>query len=181
MDPTGQRQGYNDIDRPRPSYRETNPRYNGPNKPKPNGAEPSRKFQLNRTSDGKSICNNCKKPSHLARHCPKLQWNEIAKPINKLSAKGQPLVTETFLINGKSAVALIDTGAAISAVSEAFAQQFPNENCGWDRPAVSMANCQVVRPEYGSKVDLKVKGKQLSGVALILPLSQTDMLIGNDS
>ena len=44
-----------------------------------------------------------------------------------------------------------------------------------------MANCQVVRPEYGSKVDLKVKGKQLSGVALILPLSQTDMLIGNDS
>ena len=128
MDPTGQRQGYTDIDRPRPSYGETNRCYNGPNKPKPNGAEPSRNFQLNRTSDGKPICNNCKKPSHLARHCPKLQWNEIAKPINKLRAK--PLVTETFLINGKSAVALIDTGAAISAVSEAFALQFPNENCG---------------------------------------------------
>ena len=177
MEPTGQRQKYADVNRPRPSYEEADRRYN---EPKTNMAEPSRKFQPNRTSDGKPICHNCKKPGHLARHCPKSHWNGTTKPMNMLRAKGQSLVTETVLINGTSAVALIDTGAAISAVSDAFAQQFPNDKCNWDGPAVSMANCKVVRPKYGLKVELEMKGKQLSGIALILPLPQTDMLIGND-
>ena len=52
-----------------------------------------------------------------------------------LRAKGQSLVTETVLINGTSAVALIDTGAEISAASEAFAQQFAKINAiGTDLP-----------------------------------------------
>ena len=166
MEPTGLRQKYADVNRPRPSYEEADRRYN---EPKTNMAEPSRKFQPNRTSDGKPICHNCKKPGHLARHCPKSHWNGTTKPMNMLRAKGQSLVTETVLINGTSAVALIDTGAAISAVSEAFAQQFPNDKCNWDGPVVSMANCQVVRPKYGLKVKLEMKGKQLSGIDSFFP------------
>ena len=157
---------------PRPDYaKQDRPR----NRPAPkHNAEPNQKFQTNRTSD------DCRELGHLARHCPVKQQEEQVEPINVLEMIGHSSIKETVLCNGREAVAVISTGTAISAVSEAFPRKLPNNKYKWKGHAVCMVICQEVKPEFGLNIDMVVKGKRLSSKALIMPLPKADLVIGMD-
>ena len=73
------------------------------------------RFQSNRTTDGRPICNICRKPGHIARFC-KSRNEEYPRAVNALHAIGKSLVKKEVLCNGIKAEALIDTGAALTAV-----------------------------------------------------------------
>ena len=86
-----------------------------------------RASQASRTTDGKPICNKCKKAGHFARFCPQQKNNTDAVPVQALHASDSPKRRIDIIINKKPAQGLIDTGADISVVSEKFAKKFPED------------------------------------------------------
>ena len=75
---------------------------------------------------------------------------------------------------------MIDTVAAVTNVSTRFAEQFPQSVKPWKGPEVSLANGQVLTPVAGIKVKVILQGKSSQIFALILPLPNVDILLGND-
>lgn len=67
--------------------------------------------------------------------------------LNSLNIKGNQLVIKHLLCNGLEAKALIDTGAAITAVSTELADSIKKSLKNWNGPSVSLANGQVVYPK----------------------------------
>ena len=134
----------------------------------------------NRTTDGRPICHSCRKPGHIARFCKIYSNDRNPRPINALHTTGKTLVKAHVLANGIEAVALIDTGAALTAVSEHFANRVPKAKCKWTGPAIYLANGQAIEPTHGWNLHLKIKGKKAEGVAVVMPLPNTDILVGND-
>ena len=141
----------------------------------PNTTTP-RTYQVNRTSDGRPICHNCRKPGHIARFC---NSNRPAQ-LNSLHTTGDRLVTEDVLCNGIEAKALIDTGAAITAVSDKFAQSLKDNFRDWNGPSISLANGQRLYPRTGVKITISLDNKRAQGVAIVKPLTNSDILLGND-
>ena len=137
------------------------------------------RFQSNRTTDGRPICNICRKPGHIARFC-KSRNEEYPRAVNALHAIGKSLVKKEVLCNGIKAEALIDTGAALTAVSEQFANGCAKSKCAWTGPAISLANGEMTWPTCGIHVNIKIGQKKAKGVAIVMPLPNTDILIGND-
>ena len=90
------------------------------------------------------------------------------------------MVKKEVLCNGIKAEALIDTGAALTAVSEQFANGCAKSKCAWTGPAISLANGEMTWPTCGIHVNIKIGQKKAKGVAIVMPLPNTDILIGND-
>ena len=85
-----------------------------------------------------------------------------------------------LICNGIPAKGMIDTGAAVTAVSTRFGEQFPQSVKPWKGPKVSLANGEVLAP--GAEIEVKVilQNKSAQIFALILPLPNVDVLLGND-
>ena len=80
------------------------------------------------------------------------------------------MVTTTVFCNGVHTEALIDTGAAITAVSEEFANRFPSLLCKWDGKTVALADGMQVPSHRGLRVKIKLQNKEIRGTALVMRL-----------
>ena len=121
------------------------------------------RFESKRTTDGRPICNRCNKPGHIARFCgqgnpngsnytsnPRFNQNSyVNRQLNYLTISGDQLVTENVTCNGVKAKALIDTGAAVTAVSDKFARYLPESIQQWNGPNVRLADGQIISPKQG--------------------------------
>ena len=85
-----------------------------------------------------------------------------------------------LLCNGLEAKALIDTRAAITAVSKEFADSIKKSLRNWNGPSVSLANGQVVYPKKGVEISVKIRNHTAKGLAVVMPLTDSDILLGND-
>lgn len=85
-----------------------------------------------------------------------------------------------LICNGIPAKGMIDTRAAVTAVSTRFAEQFPQSVKPWKGPKVSLANGEVLAPGAGIEVKVILQGKSAQIFAVILPLPNLDILLGND-
>ena len=86
---------------------------------------------------------------------PRLRYEEhawIIHAINALYAAGDDLVTTTVFCNDVDTEALIDTGAAITAVSKEFANRFPSLLCKWDGKTVPLADGMQVPSHCGLRL-----------------------------
>ena len=103
-------------------------------------AQPRDNYRNQRTSDGRPVCNSCGRPGHRSKNCSNAQnrYPDLSRDLSRQDADnarnkllhalhtvGDDQVTTTVLCNGVYTKALIDTGAAITAVSEEFANKFP--------------------------------------------------------
>ena len=70
---------------------------------------------------------------------------------------------------------MIDTGAALTAVSEEFALKIPDGKKEWKGPTVSLANGQLIQPRFGVKININIGNKEAKGLAIVMPLPNTDI------
>ena len=86
------------------------------------------------------------------------------------------MVTTTVVCNDVHTDALIDTGAAITAVSEEFASRFPSLLCKWDGKTDGMQ----VPSHRGLRVKTRLQNREINGTALVMRLPAIPLIIGND-
>ena len=86
---------------------------------------------------GLQMENNCKNNSN-ERNPP---------PINVLYTTGKVLFKAHVLANGIEVVVLIETGAALTAVSEYFANNETKAECKWTGPSIYLANGLPIEPK----------------------------------
>ena len=75
-----------------------------------------------------------------------------------------------LICNVIPAKGMIDTGAAVTAISTRFAEQIQQSVKLWKEPAVSLANGQILAQGAGIEVKVIFQGKSAQIFALILPL-----------
>ena len=146
--------------------------------------------QRNRTHDGRAICFKCEKPGHLAKFCrqpmnrPENSSNyrqeQPRRHLNHLNAKGGGLVKKFIMCNGLKSLALIDTGAAITAVSRAFVNRWKGTTHRWEGPEVTLANGKTFKPQKCIHLKVEHPEGEATGTALVMNLSEVDVLLGND-
>ena len=176
--------GYRQAKRyePDPEYRRNNRPPSGPPaiQYEKTNTPNHRASQASRTTDGKPICNKCKKTGHIARFCPQQKNYTDAVHVQALHVADSTKRRIDIIINKKPAQGLIDTGADISVVSEKFAKNFPEDRCPWNGPSVKLANGSVIKPKFKLKIEVLLKDKKAQSTALIMKIPKSDMLIGND-
>ena len=158
-------------------------------------------FTSERTPGVKPVCYACGKPGHIARLCPKetnthqphpvIQVMSELPTVNLISNESDFIVVqEEEFLNGFPVMATIDTGAAISAVSEKVLQTLKLEdpNFSWDITPwignqIAMANGIKIQPRWKLRIEIDFDDHHAVGNAVILPElgnPKTELLLGND-
>ena len=141
------------------------------------------------TGEWKPKCFKCNKMGHIAKNCRKEDdQNDVGQRkttnnpiINLLEIAGRDMVKGQFWCNGKNVMALIDTGAAISAISPEFAATIlKKEKRCWEGPAVKMADGTLLQPDFVITITVQHDSGIGWGDAIIIPLQQTELLLGNN-
>ena len=67
-----------------------------------------------------------------------------------------------------------------TAVSDKFARYLPDCIQQWNGPNVRLANGQIISPKQGIEIEIGIHNGKAKGVAVVMPLINTDVLLGND-
>ena len=154
-----------------------------------------------RTADGRPICFHCKGEGHIKRYCPTKKTEDekqAATTIAMMStADGEgngevpllqidvgQLLMERVMIGKEQPTtptdAVIDTGAAVSIIAPALAEEMGLELKAWGGPSIVMVNGQRTPPL--GRVQLKITIGEMTAKAdvLVLEMRGIDLLLGND-
>ena len=95
---------------------------------------------------------------------PRFNQNSyVNRQLNYLTISGNQLVTENVTCNGVKAKALIDTGAAVTAVSDKFARYLPESIQQWNGPNVRLADGQIIIPKQGIEIEIGIHNGEAIG------------------